>query len=175
MAKRGVIAFGIILLLIGVFMVIVGTNLQLTYSHVTSSNAFVYQKRTEAITIQIVGGILALLGFTAIIGGAAAGSKSKSTIPLQIIQTQTQTVQPVQTPSVSGTEIEYCYHCGGSMPTGSQFCKKCGRSQSKNPPNIQQQSPTTPTIHSCPNCGKKLTYIYSSQNWFCGTCEKHFA
>ena len=29
----------------------------------------------------------------------------------------------------TGSYVEYCYHCGASMPMGARFCKKCGNSQ----------------------------------------------
>ena len=29
----------------------------------------------------------------------------------------------------TGNHVEYCYHCGASMPMGARFCKKCGNSQ----------------------------------------------
>jgi hypothetical protein len=29
----------------------------------------------------------------------------------------------------TGRGVEYCYHCGASMPMGARFCKKCGNSQ----------------------------------------------
>jgi DnaJ domain len=29
----------------------------------------------------------------------------------------------------AGRSVEYCYHCGASMPMGARFCKKCGNSQ----------------------------------------------
>lgn len=30
---------------------------------------------------------------------------------------------------LTGRDVEYCYHCGASMPIGARFCKKCGNSQ----------------------------------------------
>jgi hypothetical protein len=29
----------------------------------------------------------------------------------------------------TGRSVEYCYHCGASMPVGARFCKKCGNQQ----------------------------------------------
>jgi len=38
------------------------------------------------------------------------------------------TNQP-QLPTIESKKIEYCYDCGASIPMGSKFCKKCGKSQ----------------------------------------------
>lgn len=32
-------------------------------------------------------------------------------------------------PSPTEGQVEYCYYCGASMPSGAVFCKKCGRPQ----------------------------------------------
>jgi len=63
----------------------------------------------------------------------------------------------------------------GNIPISSQQTIKTLK---REPPTIAssnlQQTPSSIPSYPCEKCGRKLTYLYSSQSWFCGTCNQHF-
>jgi len=158
MASGGAIVGGALLLLIGGFIFMVGYNASQQYSTSLGQLARTFspeleQKYQYSVSLQILGGIMSLIGLIATIAGASSGPSSSPTT-VHVVQPQTGTFAPTRRETSIPTREEllrgvikaldqgdtelsrklmdqirslYCSYCGAYLVDGSKFCMKCGK------------------------------------------------
>ena len=124
MASGGMIAFGIILLVIG--FGIVGSVQQQRQAFVNSTYGLgnlVPQSPTETTSqnmgygAMVFGAVIFLMGLV-----SSEGNKTKTIVKEKIIE---KPVEAASRPPSTGTS-NFCHQCGTNLKEGAKFCGACG-------------------------------------------------
>jgi hypothetical protein len=136
--RAGSLAGGIILFLVGGFLLVAGAN---DYSEGQSLGGQFYQAfggtNYSAIgsTLLVIGAIIALIGLVLIARGFGTSHPSMPSPapvyrPPQVASAAPAPVQASQDPSqATPGDSKFCMTCGNKMPRAAAFCSKCGASQ----------------------------------------------
>ena len=181
--RGGVVAAGIILMIIGVVFVL-SSNTQVGYTGGTSGGLGGYQ--TQNSVLLVLGLALGGIGFITFIAGLAA-SKHEKSIPSYVPPKYTHYPAPIPQPTSPVTAHEVlviCPKCAERVSSKSKFCPECGADLKPKPKveprEIEEEKTEAPKPKGkpkrtgfciycgtelpegsdfCPECGKKAKKI----------------
>lgn len=147
--RQGVLAVGIILLVIGGFFYFLGNGEKEDYKHLRYLSEEANYRYNLFQFIEMIGGIILFVGFVVSIAGAVSTKKiQREFVNASRADTQTRTKAITKNKCLScGKKIEdewiTCPQCGKSLIEEKIYCPSCGV-------KIQED------WNTCPKCGKSI-------------------